>query len=888
MENKVILASILIMALTTCVNAVTNIPYYIDDENNLWIKTDLVKGDNTILINVSTTETPSAANTFIIGDDFDTFDTSYWNYGINDTATITASDGMIHLYTPPGTTNWEVLRSKTGFTLANKIIEFRAMSNNSNYISFIGAASSNSTYAISGGYSALRLTRNVSYGSTPSYYGSGVTSLPASTYGTSNTFYNYSISYIPSTVNVICDGSIWGTITNTLSGGTCYAHIGSTGPGGAPKPNLLVVDWYRVRDYIETEPTIHIVGYKYIGSVKYLEVLVTCEDNILDHSLNLGNIPITSGKASKLHIGVSSAVTSMTSDSYTKMFLHFDNGEGSTTFSDDTGRTWIPYNGAYQTATDSFLGASSGKFVKASKYHIDTSNIGICPGTQDFTFEWYMKPSTIGINQWIFGDAATTDYTKAAFMCKIDNNNYLIFQVGDGTNYYNIKSYAPIDTTNWRSYKVTRQGKYIRLYKAGELFGDGYIGDASIIDSSHPFSIGYADGGYENYYDGLIDEFRYSVGISRISGNSSSIIDYYCYGDSITRGLDNGLASNGSEAYIEQFKTHYSPGSVVDRNKDGAGCTADWGSSVMISHIRPGMKKVIVMFGTNDIRNNKTYTETFNNLSIIRNYARSIGADCTIMICPMTEDDGIDPFKAVAYQRAWIEGLQNMLDSAGISYIKAYDQIDTIPFDGIPEAADHAYYYNAYHPNAAGQLRIARLISQESRAIDITPPYELDFSCSESSDWRINGVICNNSTTDISYMFTKPGFYNVTATQYDYVLEQFTVYAHRPMASTFITPISNNVASTQDDILSINVTGFANDIQTPFTNLIGNMFYLILFSLPVVFLWINTGKLTTPTVIFLIFGWIAISWIPAQYYYLIWLAIACSIGAVAYKALGPR
>jgi hypothetical protein len=155
----------------------------------------------------------------------------------------------------------------------------------------------------------------------------------------------------------------------------------------------------------------------------------------------------------------------------------------------------------------------------------------------------------------------------------------------------------------------------------------------------------------------------------------------------------------------------------------------------------------------------------------------------------------------------------------------------------------------------------------------------------------INGVDSVSATPSLTHTFDEPGLVNITVYGENLSAVQSNVISY----SVFVprqTATAANITGkldqthfqpTMDAWLDMNVTGLATQIPYPFTTLIGNMFYLIIFAIPFIFVWINTGELTMPTVMFLVLGWMVIGFVPGEFHYIIWVAIAASIGGALYK-----
>jgi len=168
-----------------------------------------------------------------------------------------------------------------------------------------------------------------------------------------------------------------------------------------------------------------------------------------------------------------------------------------------------------------------------------------------------------------------------------------------------------------------------------------------------------------------------------------------------------------------------------------------------------------------------------------------------------------------------------------------------------------------------------------------------------STTWLIDGKPTSAfiSNTELTYTFSDPGMHIVTANVVyndgSNSTQTFTMLGTRHMDNGTTDPIvfvSTPVTQEKitSDVADLNVTGGWEDMTSVFTDKIGMMFYGILFALPLFFMWINQRKLTMPTTLFLLFGWLIIGLVPAQFHYVIWIAIVVSFSLPFLKMIHPN
>lgn len=181
---------------------------------------------------------------------------------------------------------------------------------------------------------------------------------------------------------------------------------------------------------------------------------------------------------------------------------------------------------------------------------------------------------------------------------------------------------------------------------------------------------------------------------------------------------------------------------------------------------------------------------------------------------------------------------------------------------------------------------------------------------------NISSVVTNGAAVTFSFSSTEPvvtSHFIVNGVDTTTALQSITINTFNESASYYnVTAYAVNANGTSN-VLSYRVTttrylasahvGFVDDSRYddvitgfkekdyeallvasvyPFTDLIGRIFYLILFAMPFVLLWKQQERMTIPTVLALITGCLFIGYIPEQFKDFIVYAIILSFGANFY------
>lgn len=215
----------------------------------------------------------------------------------------------------------------------------------------------------------------------------------------------------------------------------------------------------------------------------------------------------------------------------------------------------------------------------------------------------------------------------------------------------------------------------------------------------------------------------FGILILLLVGTASAAV--YGYGDSVT-----GYGFN----YLIQMTERHNSSISVDYNTDGGGKNSSWALANISEHPTGYTPDdVYIMFGLND-RASMTGLQTATNLKSIYNYFLANGTTPHILINTLATPAEIGI--TYADQQSNITIIQNNLTEQGISFIKAYDAIDTVPGNGVPDEADETLLIDGVHPTYEGQYLIAEYVWYGTIPGDGYPFVEFYYPTGQS-----NGVV---------------------------------------------------------------------------------------------------------------------------------------------------
>jgi hypothetical protein len=208
-------------------------------------------------------------------------------------------------------------------------------------------------------------------------------------------------------------------------------------------------------------------------------------------------------------------------DSYTKLLLHFDEGNGATTFPDSSGNSVsITRYGNTVQSTTQYKWISSAYFDGSGDYLRHTYT-GFALGTSSFTVDaWVylnaMPTSDSWPSEWashvVLWGVGTFNQADGCNM--IIGKTKLIIQSNDGQV---ISATHGMSTGQWYHLAYVRDGTSFLLFVNGTQIGTTVTSSASMGTGAYSF-IG-CETGQGAYLNGYMEELRVSIGIARWTSN---------------------------------------------------------------------------------------------------------------------------------------------------------------------------------------------------------------------------------------------------------------------------------------------------------------------------------------------------------------------------------
>lgn len=208
----------------------------------------------------------------------------------------------------------------------------------------------------------------------------------------------------------------------------------------------------------------------------------------------------------------------------TVSLLHFNGSGGSTTFTDESGKTWT------RNAVGAQLSTVSPKFGSAC---LSNGSVGVFTadhadfdfGAGDFTIEFWtnlasMTSPTGGATCTLLSKGPTSGFRP--FVITFNSNgtiNCFASTSGSGWDVQFSSSSGVLGTGTWRHIAMVRDGATVRGFHEGTQFGSGAISGALMTNAAALSLMSATDFPLASTPTGRADEFRVSKGIARYTSN---------------------------------------------------------------------------------------------------------------------------------------------------------------------------------------------------------------------------------------------------------------------------------------------------------------------------------------------------------------------------------
>lgn len=196
--------------------------------------------------------------------------------------------------------------------------------------------------------------------------------------------------------------------------------------------------------------------------------------------------------------------------------LHFDGADGSTTFTDQKGKTWTVGGNAQIDTAQSKFGGASGLFDGSGDYLEAADSADWDFGSGDFTIECWMRPAVVNIRHTICIKSSLAQVTSWAL--------YLVntqFEFNASTNdtswdVVNARLFGTATANTWTHVAVSRSGTNWYYFQDGVQQGATGSASGTLSANTRVVRIGYQG---SHSLNGWLDDLRITKGVARYTSN---------------------------------------------------------------------------------------------------------------------------------------------------------------------------------------------------------------------------------------------------------------------------------------------------------------------------------------------------------------------------------
>ncbi|MCX6751581.1 MAG: LamG domain-containing protein [Candidatus Nomurabacteria bacterium] len=212
-------------------------------------------------------------------------------------------------------------------------------------------------------------------------------------------------------------------------------------------------------------------------------------------------------------------------DTYTKLLLHMDGANASTTFTDEAGKTITAVGNAQISTAQSKFGGASGLFDGTGDYLSVPDNDDWDFWGGDFTVDFWVYPTSAVGYHIIYWHGGTGGVSSSGYIYLYGNNTSNTIQFGAvnaGTAYFDLyPATYDISVNTWTHVAIVKSGTTIYCFINGvsktPLYGTQLSGSMTTLTGDLHIGDRVSDGW--SPFVGNIDEFRVSKGIARWTAN---------------------------------------------------------------------------------------------------------------------------------------------------------------------------------------------------------------------------------------------------------------------------------------------------------------------------------------------------------------------------------
>lgn len=267
-------------------------------------------------------------------------------------------------------------------------------------------------------------------------------------------------------------------------------------------------------------------------------------------------------------------------DSFTKLLLHCEGADASTTFTDSSPspHTFTAAGNAQIDTAQFKFGAASILLDGTGDYLTGDGSADFAFGSGDFTFDFWIRINSLASTQILYDSRPAS--TNGVYTTLYISSNTLKFFVSGADR---ITGATTLSINTWYHIAVARSGTSTKLFLNGTQEGSTYSDSNSYLNPANRPLIGESGNTAGNPINGWVDEFRISKGIARWTADFTP--PTRAYADFSLTSDQGSFALNGQDAAFSlgfSFSADHGDfalsGQDATLRKTAVNLTADYGA----------------------------------------------------------------------------------------------------------------------------------------------------------------------------------------------------------------------------------------------------------------------------------------------------------------------
>lgn len=212
------------------------------------------------------------------------------------------------------------------------------------------------------------------------------------------------------------------------------------------------------------------------------------------------------------------------------LLLHGDGANASTTIVDSSplAHTMTAQGDAQLTTAEKVFGSASMTFDGAGDYVDTPDNADLALGALDFTIDLRFRITGGSGTRRIAGHMATTAAADISFHITLGSTSTIGLNVSNGSTVTACLGTTSLSTNTWYHFAGVRFGNILKVFIDGVQEGTDTAFSGTVPHAGH-LAVGRRGDINSNYFTGLVDEFRVSIGAARWTANFTPPTQAYGY-----------------------------------------------------------------------------------------------------------------------------------------------------------------------------------------------------------------------------------------------------------------------------------------------------------------------------------------------------------------------